>query len=111
MNCFSFLEKFILARCYPNGGPAGDPQAPVGHKPVDQPLTQVPSYSHVPFKLNSASKSLSFSEEEDLFKDLAPIYTATKTVSAVPSEGTFSHQLQIDEEEHGDWGTEDISID
>lgn len=114
MSCFGFLEKFILEKCYPPGGPAGlqIPQ-PMPESPkfdtkakaeIEKPITPV-----VRRKMKSEDE-----EHEDLFKEMEPKYVAAKRVNVVllanDEKAKTKTRFDIEENDTGNWG-EDFKLD
>jgi hypothetical protein len=122
MSCFSILEKLILKRCYPNQAPPVLEEREIPKqasniqpaRPESMPAP-APEVYVTPQQKRRAKQE---PDEEDLFKELEPTYQAPKRVTTVvltkekhSQEPQASSRFNMELEEHGDWGADEIVLD
>mmetsp|Transcript_14138 Transcript_14138/g.14192 ORF Transcript_14138/g.14192 Transcript_14138/m.14192 type:complete len:116 (+) Transcript_14138:7-354(+) len=115
MSCFTFLEKFILSRCYPPN-PSNEPTLVEVERPSQVDSSQMPSEAPKPIEKKPNKKE---SDVDELLKEIEPTYTAPKKVDYVvmtnkqaesnPKKGT---RFDMEEADFGSWGeTEEFKFD
>ncbi|CAG9333115.1 unnamed protein product [Blepharisma stoltei] len=121
MSCFGFLEKFILERCYPPGGPAGQQTAPTQPQiskiePTKPKVETEKSYSPVVIRRKHKDEE---ENSDELFREMEPRYVAPKRVNLVvmanenelkSTSNQSKTRFDMEEGDTGNWG-EDFKLD